>query len=714
MRIEYQLGVTLVSSFLVVVASFIVKLALLPDISITSSENIATAPETPTTFTTTSTVSVTSATNTSVSSMDYQPTVNKPRMSFQEYKALYSESLEDPDTFWGTVATDLLSWTKPFTKVFEPGTISRFDGFKWFSDGQLNACFNAVDKPAMKHPDKVALIWEPNDPSTEKTIKITYKQLLASVKQVAHYLKYSVGVKKGDRVTIFMPQIPETLYAILACARIGAIHNVVFAGFAWESLQSRLIDSESKVILTVNAFSRGPKLVEMKKIVDQALLGCPFVTDVIVLRRSELGINVMKVGRDIWWSETIESAPEECDCEPMNAEDPLFILYTSGSTGKPKALLHTTAGYLVYSAYTFKTMFDYQPEDVYFSTADAGWITGHSYGIYGPLVSGATMIWLEGIPTHPTPSRLWQIINEHKVNQLYTAPTLLRMLKRLGDEHVLECKSLRILGSVGEPIDPPSWNWYNEVVGRKQCAIVDTYWQTETGGHLISTIPGVAPVVPGYAGLPFFGIEPEIVPFTSESNSENHGVGALVIKRPWPGMARSIYNDPDRFKQVYLQVHPGVYYAGDGASRDGLGNYRIHGRIDDVINVAGHRVATAEIEGALNKHNGCSEAAVLGKRDDLTGEAIVAFCLLTPEYSKKDSKVVALELRELVRNTVGPVATPKHIYFPSDLPKTRSGKIMRRVLRKLLVGERELGDLSTLMNPEIVEEIRSILAKVVV
>lgn len=629
-------------------------------------------------------------------------------MTPEEYNKQYKDSLQDPDKYWGQVARQLLTWTRPFTKVYEPGKENPFDGFTWFSDGTLNACYNAVDRHAISSPNKLALIWEPTDPGTTATRSYTYSELLVEVKRVAAYLKQEAGVCKGDRVCLYMPTCPEALFVMLACARIGAVHNVVFAALGWEALLARIQDSHSRVVFVANGCRVKDKTVRLYDILDEALKSDNCVERVVIVNHCNNVECVIDKERDVWWNETIQLQDTiGIECEEMNAEDPLYFLYTSGSTGKPKAMVHTTAGYLTFAAYTFKCVFDVVNGDeaCLFITSDIGWVSAHSYGLYGPLVNGATVIWVEGACHYPTADRPWKIINRHSATHFYTSPTVLRALKRHGDDFVHECPTLKLLGCAGEPLDPPTWAWYHDVVGRAKCPIVDTYWQTETGGVLIGTIPGASTSVPpGYAGLPFMGIEPDIIPF-----QEQHEGGALVIKRPWPGLARTIHNNHQRYRETYLQQHHGAYYCGDGASQSATGAYRIHGRIDDTINVGPVRFATAEIEGTLTKHPYCSEAAVLGVPDQTTGEAVIAFCTLATGCAPSDQ--LTEELRRLVGGAVCEMAAPRCIYYTSDLPKTRSGKIMRRVLRKIVHGSDDLGDLSTLVNPEIVSELQSIVTK---
>ncbi|KAI8985859.1 acetyl-coenzyme A synthetase [Pilobolus umbonatus] len=622
--------------------------------------------------------------------------------SMAQYKSMWEKSVENPNEFFGNLARELLTWDKPFQSVshgsFDSGDVA------WFLEGELNACYNAVDRHAIKNPGKIAIIHEGDEPSEIR--KITYGELHREVCRMANVLK-ELGIRKGDNVAIYMPMIPEAMIAILACARIGAVHSVVFAGFSSESLLERVADCRARVVITSDEGRRGGKNIATKRIVDDALCKNDHsVEHVIVYKRTGSAVPMTK-GRDLWWHTEMEKARPTCPHVPMNAEDPLFLLYTSGSTGAPKGIVHTTGGYLLGAASTLKYIFDIHEDDIYACMADIGWVTGHTYGVYGPLVLGATSVLFESTPTYPTPSRFWQLIEKHKITQFYTAPTAIRALRRLGDEWVDQCdlSSLRVIGSVGEPINPEAWNWYNEKVGHSQCAVVDTYWQTETGSIIVAPLPGAIPTKAGSATLPFFGIKPVILdPTTGVELKGNDVTGVLAISQPWPSMARTVYNDHKRFCNTYLDPYKGFYFTGDGASRDKDGYIWIRGRVDDVINVSGHRLSTAEIESALILHSAVAEAAVVGGHDELTGQCIHAFTTLKPnvDVSEGLEKELALQVRKII----GPFATPKRIYVIVDLPKTRSGKFMRRVLRKIVNGEHEaLGDLSTMADPTVVDKI---------
>ncbi|KAG0004940.1 acetyl-CoA synthetase [Modicella reniformis] len=593
--------------------------------------------------------------------------------SMEQYKEMYRQSLEQPDEFFGKLATELLSWFQPFQTVQHGGL--RHGDVAWFVEGQLNASYNCVDRHALATPDKVAIIYEADEPN--HSAKITYGELLRQVCQLAGALR-AHDIRKGDIVAIYMPMIPEVVIALLACARIGALHSVVFAGFSAEALRDRVHDACSRLVLTADQGRRGGKTIDTKKI--------------------ELPLRA---------SSTIFS-------ESMNSEDPLFLLYTSGSTGKPKGVMHTTAGYLLGAMATVKYVFDYHPGDIFACMADVGWITGHTYIVYGPLGLGATTVLFESIPTYPNPSRYWEMIAKHKVTQFYTAPTAIRALRRLGDEWVEghDLSSLRVLGTVGEPINPEAWHWYNNTIGKNRCAIVDTYWQTETGSHIITPLPGAIPTKAGSATVPFFGVELAILdPVNGKEMAGNDVTGVLAVKRPWPSIARTIYGDHRRFFETYLKPYPGYYFTGDGATRDKDGYIWIRGRVDDVINVSGHRLSTAEIESALIMNHAVAEAAVIGASDEVTGQCIYAFVCLKPgssggHYGHDLTKELVMQVRKLI----GPFAAPKRIYLVEDLPKTRSGKLMRRILRKIVAGETDsLGDISTLADPSVVE---TLIAKV--
>ncbi|KID75904.1 acetyl-coenzyme A synthetase, partial [Metarhizium brunneum ARSEF 3297] len=620
--------------------------------------------------------------------------------NIEEYQKLYKESITNPNKFWGERARELLSWYRDFETV-SSGTLADGD-VKWFPEGQLNASYNLVDRHAFKDPDRVAIIYEADEPQDGRNV--TYSELLRQVSKCAWSLK-QMGIRKGDTVAIYLPMIPEALVAILACVRIGAVHSVVFAGFSADSLRDRVLDARSRVVITTDEGKRGGKLIGTKKIVDDALKQCPDVTNVLVFKRTGADVP-MQAGRDVWWHEELEKWPSYIAPEVMNSEDPLFLLYTSGSTGKPKGVLHTTAGYLLGAAMTGKYVFDIHDGDRYFCGGDVGWITGHTYVVYAPLLLGVSTVVFEGTPAYPNFSRYWDIIEKHKVTQFYVAPTALRLLKRAGDEHVKgDISHLRVLGSVGEPIAAEVWKWYFEVVGREEAHVVDTYWQTETGSHVITPLTGITPTKPGSASFPFFGIEPVIIdPVSGEEIHGNDVEGVLAFKQPWPSMARTVYGAHKRYMDTYLNVYKGYYFTGDGAGRDHEGFYWIRGRVDDVVNVSGHRLSTAEIEAALIEHHAVAEAAVVGVADELTGQAVNAFVAV------KDVDVVNDALRKefimQVRKSIGPFAAPKAIYVVPDLPKTRSGKIMRRILRKILAGEEDqLGDITTLSDPSIVERI---------
>ncbi|TWU78700.1 acetyl-CoA synthetase [Metarhizium rileyi] len=626
---------------------------------------------------------------------------SKPHLAnLEEYQKLYQESVTNPDKFWGERARELLSWYRDFDTV-SSGTLTDGD-VKWFPEGQLNASYNLVDRHAFKDPDRVAIIYEADEPHDGRNI--TYSELLREVSKCAWSLK-QMGIRKGDTVAIYLPMIPEALIAILACVRIGAVHSVVFAGFSADSLRDRVIDARSRVVITTDEGKRGGKLIGTKKIVDDALKQCPDVTNVLVFKRTGSEVP-MQAGRDVWWHEELEKWPSYIAPEVMNSEDPLFLLYTSGSTGKPKGVLHTTAGYLLGAALTGKYVFDIHDGDRYFCGGDVGWITGHTYVVYAPLLLGVSTVVFEGTPAYPNFSRYWDIIEKHKVTQFYVAPTALRLLKRAGDEHVKgDIKHLRVLGSVGEPIAAEVWKWYFEVVGREEAHVIDTYWQTETGSNVITPLAGISPTKPGSASFPFFGIEPVIIdPVSGEEIHGNDVEGVLAFKQPWPSMTRTVYGAHKRYMDTYLNVYKGYYFTGDGAGRDHEGFYWIRGRVDDVVNVSGHRLSTAEIEAALIEHHAVAEAAVVGVSDELTGQAVNAFVAV------KDGNEINDALRKdfimQVRKSIGPFAAPKAIYVVPDLPKTRSGKIMRRILRKILAGEEDqLGDITTLSDPSIVDRI---------
>ncbi|KAG9319814.1 hypothetical protein KVV02_003599 [Mortierella alpina] len=620
--------------------------------------------------------------------------------SYEEYKELHRQSIENPDEFFGKMATELLSWSKPFHTV-QHGGLEHGD-IAWFLDGQLNAAYNCVDRHALADPNKIAIIYEADEPNESENI--TYSELLRQVCQLAGALR-ARGIRKGDTVAIYMPMIPEAIVAFLACARIGALHSVVFAGFSAEALRDRVQDAACRLVITADQGKRGGKTIETKKIVDDALKACPSVETVIVCQRTGADVP-MKEGRDFWWNDECSKRMSYLTPEPMNSEDPLFLLYTSGSTGTPKGVMHTTAGYLLGAAATVKYVFDYHPGDIFACMADVGWITGHSYIVYGPLALGATTVLFESIPTYPTPARYWELIAKHKVTQFYTAPTAIRALRRLGDDWVKghDLSSLRVLGTVGEPINPEAWHWYNDNVGKGRCAIVDTYWQTETGSHIVTPLPGAIATKPGSATVPFFGIDLAILdPVTGKELVGNDVTGVLAVKKAWPSIARTVYNNHQRYLETYLKPYHGYYFTGDGATRDKDGYIWIRGRVDDVINVSGHRLSTAEIESALIMHHSVAETAVIGAPDDVTGQCIHAFVCLKPGVHCHTSDL-SKELVLQVRKVIGPFAAPKKIYLVEDLPKTRSGKLMRRILRKIIAGEADsLGDISTLADPSVVE-----------
>lgn len=621
--------------------------------------------------------------------------------SMEDYRKIYESSINDPEGFWEDQA-ERISWFKKWDKIWDWNFDDAY--IKWFEGAKLNACYNCVDRHVESgHGEEIGLIWEGNDPNESK--KYTYNELLEQVQLAGNSLK-NLGVKKGDRVCIYMQMIPELAIAVLACARIGAVHSVVFGAFAPDSLEARINDSECKVLITQDTGVRGTKTdIPMKDNADVAVKKTPSIEKILVVKRTGASID-MKTERDVWWHEAMDSANENCPAEQMEAEDPLFILYTSGSTGKPKGVMHTTGGYMVYTSTTHHYIFDYQPGDIYWCTADIGWITGHSYIIYGPMANRAITMMYEGVPNYPDFGRFWEIVEKHKVNIFYTAPTALRALMKEGDkwpnQHNLE--SLRLLGTVGEPIKEPEWLWYHNVIGNQRCPIVDTWWQTETGGILISPLPGVTPTKPGSATLPFFGIVPEIVDDDGKILEGNDVEGNLAMQRPWPSMMRTVYGDHQRFYDTYFARFPGKYFSGDGCKRDEDGYYWITGRVDDVIIVSGHNLGTAEIEGAIGGHPSVAEAAVVGYPHDIKGNAIYAFVTLrTGEEVTENTRT---EITNKVRADIGPHASPGKIQFTEGLPKTRSGKIMRRILRSIACGEVDkLGDTSTLADPSVVESL---------
>jgi acetyl-CoA synthetase len=626
--------------------------------------------------------------------------------SREAYDDLYRKSVDDPDGFWRKAA-GRIDWFEPFHTVsdtsYAPGNVS----IKWYLGGKSNACYNALDRHLPEHADRTALIFEPDNPEDEVR-HISYGQLHDQVCRMANVLKKH-GVKNGDPVTIYMPMIPEAAVAMLACARIGAPHSVVFGGFSPDSLASRIQDCASTTLITADEGRRGGRPVRLKENADAALAQCPDVTTTLVVRHTGAEV-AMQDGRDVWLDEEMAAVSSDCPCEPMDSEDPLFILYTSGSTGKPKGLVHTTGGYQVFASMTHELVFDYHAGDVYWCTADVGWITGHSYIVYGPLMNGATQVFFEGVPTWPTASRFWEVVDRHKVTQFYTAPTAIRALMRQGDDWVTKTdrSSLRLLGTVGEPINPEAWKWYHRVVGDGRCPIVDTWWQTETGGIMITPLPGAIPQKPGSATVPFFGIEPEILGSDGELRKPDPKTGdtegVLVMRRSWPGQARTIHGDHERFMQTYFSSYPNRYFTGDGCRRDKDGYYWITGRVDDVINVSGHRMGTAEVESALVAYHAVAEAAVVGFPHDVKGQGI--YCYVTLNEGVTGDDAMRKTLTEHVRTVIGPIAKPDVIQFAPALPKTRSGKIMRRILRKIAAGESDsLGDTSTLADPGVVEDL---------
>ncbi|MCG6863525.1 MAG: acetate--CoA ligase [Chromatiaceae bacterium] len=618
------------------------------------------------------------------------------------YEAMYRRSVDDPEGFWAEQAEAFVTWSKKWDKVSDYSFNADDLYIRWFQGGKLNVAYNCLDRHLDTRGDQTAIVWEGDNP--EEDLKITYRELYTQVCKLGNVLK-SRGVEKGDRVCIYMPMIPEAAVAMLACARIGAVHSVVFGGFSPDSLRDRILDSDCQTLITADESVRGGRHVPLKRNADTALSECPNVSTVVVVKRTGGSVDWTE-GRDIWYAEAMADASEDCPPEEMDAEDPLFILYTSGSTGKPKGVLHTTGGYLVFAAMTHKYTFDYQEGEVYWCTADVGWVTGHTYIVYGPLANGAISLMFEGIPNYPDVSRFWQVVDKHNVSIFYTAPTAIRALMRAGEEPVKKTsrKSLRILGTVGEPINPEAWEWYYRVVGDERCPIVDTWWQTETGGQLITPLPGATPLKPGSATRPFFGVEPALVDPTDGTLLEGAAEGALVITRPWPAIMRTVYGDHARFVTTYFKQYAGCYFTGDGARRDEDGYYWITGRIDDVLNVSGHRLGTAEIESALVLHPHVAEAAVVGCPHDIKGQGIYAY--VTPMAGIDPSDDLKKELVALVRGEIGPIATLDVIQWAPGLPKTRSGKIMRRILRKIAADEIDtLGDTSTLADPTVVQDL---------
>ena len=618
--------------------------------------------------------------------------------NIDDYNSLYNHSITNPEEFWSQVADSFL-WKKKWSKVLKYDFST--PKFEWFVDGKLNITENCLDRYVEIHPEKTAIIFEPNYPENE-TIYISYKELHSKVCSFANVLKNN-NIKKGDRVCIYLPMVPELAIAVLACARIGAVHSVVFAGFSSTALSARINDASCKMIITSDGSFRGNKIIDLKSIVDEALNDCDCVDSVIVLNR--INSNISLNNNEKWWHEELTKVSDDCPAEIMDSEDSLFILYTSGSTGKPKGMVHSCGGYMVYSSYSFKNVFDYNDDDIYWCTADIGWITGHSYIVYGPLLNGATSIMFEGVPSYPDFGRFWQICEKHKVNQFYTAPTAIRALAKHPLDFVekYDLSSLKVLGTVGEPINEEAWNWYNENIGKDKCPIVDTWWQTETGGIMITSLANVTKGKPTFATKPMMGIQPVLFDENGSLFNENNKNGILGIKYPWPSIARTIYGDHERYKNVYFSAYPGYYFPGDGAYRDDEGNYRITGRVDDVVIVSGHNLGTAPIEDIINMHPNVIESALVGYPHDIKGNALYAYVILKNQ-SKKDD--IRTEINQLISKTIGPIAKPDKIQFVPGLPKTRSGKIMRRILRKIACGEKsEFGDISTLLNPEIVDEI---------
>jgi acetyl-CoA synthetase len=633
--------------------------------------------------------------------------------SLEQYHADYKNAAENPDAFWASVADNFL-WRKKWGKVLDWNFTE--PKIEWFAGAKLNITENCIDRHLEKLGDKPAIIWEPNNPE-ERVRTVTYARLHKRVCQVAQMLKNN-GVKKGDRVCIYMGMVPELAYAVLGCARIGAIHSVIFGGFSAQSIADRLEDAQAEFIITCDGAYRGAKVILLKDVIDDALIGNKTIKKVIVYTRTRTAVSMIK-GRDVWWEDEMEHAEGEVEkngvvsfpAEEMDAEDPLFILYTSGSTGKPKGVVHTCAGYMIWTTYTFVNMFNYKQGDIHFCTADIGWITGHSYIVYGPLAAGGTSVMFEGIPTFPNAGRFWDIIDKHQVNILYTAPTALRSLMSFGDSPLLgkNLSSLKTLGTVGEPINEEAWHWYDDNIGQHKCPIVDTWWQTETGGCLITNLAGITPAKPSWATLPMPGVQPIIVDEKGDevTEADEHGMikGNLCIKAPWPGILRTTYGDHERCRVNYFATYPNVYFTGDGALKDAEGNYRITGRVDDVLNISGHRIGTAEVENAINMHTGVVESAVVGYPHDIKGQGIYAFVIYNGQHGDKNLR--RQDISATVAKIIGAIAKPDKIQFVSGLPKTRSGKIMRRILRKIAEGETEnLGDITTLLDPDVVAEIR--------
>lgn len=625
-------------------------------------------------------------------------------LSLEHYFKMYKKSVLEPRKFWDKIADENFTWYQKWDKVFEVNFQEA--KFKWFLDAKVNITKNCIDRHLARRGNKTAIIFEPNNPE-EKALHITYNELYERVARMANVLREQ-GVQKGDRVCIYLPMIPELAVAVLACARIGAIHSVVFAGFSASAVAARINDCECKMVITSDGSYRGDKTIDLKGIVDEALLKTPCVEKVLVVKRTNTPVTMKEV-RDQWLQPLLDAAIPNNVAEIMDAEDPLFILYTSGSTGKPKGMVHTTAGYMVYTAYTFKNVFAYEENDIFWCTADIGWITGHSYILYGPLLNGATTVLFEGVPSYPNYSRFWEVIEKHKITQFYTAPTAIRALAKENLDYVQKypLKSLRVIGSVGEPINEEAWHWYNDHVGGKRCPLVDTWWQTETGGIMISPVAFVTPTKPTYASLPLPGIQPVLMDELRNEVEGNQVTGSLCIKFPWPSIARTIWGDHQRYKETYFTAFPGKYFTGDGALRDEVGYYRITGRVDDVIIVSGHNLGTAPIEDAINEHPAIAESAIVGFPHDIKGNALYGFVILKEIGETRNQENLAKEINQLISDQIGPIAKLDKIQFVSNLPKTRSGKIMRRILRKIAEGDfSNFGDTSTLLNPEIVDEIK--------
>ncbi|WP_035672510.1 acetate--CoA ligase [Flavobacterium sp. 83] len=624
--------------------------------------------------------------------------------NLEQYFKHYNKSVREPRKFWGKIAEENFTWYQQWDKVVDFNMAEA--EVKWFTEAKVNMTKNCIDRHLAKRGDKTAIIFEPNDP-TETALHISYNELHQSVCKMANVLREQ-GIKKGDRVCIYLPMIPELAITTLACARIGAIHSVVFAGFSASAVATRINDSECKMVITSDGGYRGNKTIDLKGIIDEALINCPCVSNVLVVKRTNTTVN-MKESRDQWLQPLLDEASDNNVAEIMDAEDPLFILYTSGSTGKPKGMVHTTAGYMVYTAYTFKNVFNHEENDIFWCTADIGWITGHSYALYGPLLNGGTTVIFEGVPSYPDFSRFWEIIEKHKVTQFYTAPTAIRALAKESLEYVQKfpLKSLKVIGSVGEPINEEAWHWYNDHVGDKRCPVVDTWWQTETGGIMISPIAFVTPTKPTYATLPLPGIQPVLMDEKRNEIEGNQVVGSLCIKFPWPGIARTIWGDHQRYIDTYFSTFPGKYFTGDGALRDEVGYYRITGRVDDVVIVSGHNLGTAPIEDAINEHPAVAESAIVGFPHDVKGNALYGFVILKETGETRNKENLIKEINQHISDHIGPIAKLDKIQFVSGLPKTRSGKIMRRILRKIAEGDySNFGDTTTLLNPEIVEEIK--------